>query len=268
MMPAARRPALRERYGADLARLVAAVEADSDAAFLEALDELVSLRRRELFGRLRRLTSRLQSALERFNIDSRIARLAEREVPDARARLAHVLELTDQAAHRTMDLVDQSVPLAARAGDGATALSHALSEWVSAGGPRAPLPDLVERISAYLVATRTETAKLKNNLNEVVMTQTFQDLTGQIIRSVITLVLELESTLAELMSIASADGAGSADDAASPNAGIAPGTADARGSADREVGKGAYGPVVPGVTRGPVVAAQAEVDDLLSGLGL
>jgi chemotaxis protein CheZ len=254
MRAGARRTALRDRYGADLARLVAAVEADSDAAFLEALDELVSLRRRELFGRLRRLTSRLQGALERFNVDSRIARLAEREVPDARARLAHVLELTDRAAHRTMDLVDQSVPLAERAGEGATALSIAIAQWMAAGSPREPLPELVGRVAVYLAATRAETAQLKNNLNEVVMTQTFQDLTGQIIRSVIALVVELESTLAELMAIASP--------------GAQDGEASGTGAADTELGKGTYGPVVPGVTRGPVVAAQADVDDLLSGLGL
>jgi chemotaxis protein CheZ len=46
-----------------------------------------------------------------FRCDSRLVDLAERQVPDARHRLAHVLKLTDDAAHHTMDLVDQSCPL-------------------------------------------------------------------------------------------------------------------------------------------------------------
>ena len=37
--------------------------------------------------------------------------MRHRQVPDARQRLAHVLKLTDDAAHHTMDLVDQSCPL-------------------------------------------------------------------------------------------------------------------------------------------------------------
>ena len=35
-------------------------------------------------------------------------------MPDARLRLDHVLKLTDEAAHRTLDLVEQSGPLAER----------------------------------------------------------------------------------------------------------------------------------------------------------
>jgi len=259
------RKSLGERYGADLARLIAAVESDRDEDFLEALDELVSLRRRELFARLRRLTAKLQDALNRFNVDARFAKLAEREVPDARARLAHVLKLTDEAAHRTMDLVDHSLPLASRASDGAEALSNALAAWQDAGEPHAALAPLHERLAKYLVATRLETEQLKRNLNEVVLAQTFQDLTGQIIRSVITLVQELETSLAELVGIAGAEGgaplgapiSAKRASAGQPAAGSAPSTT-----------AGVHGPVVPGVTRGAVVAVQADVDDLLSGLGL
>jgi chemotaxis protein CheZ len=260
-MTAAERKPLRERYGADLARLIGALETDRDDEFLAALDDLVSLRRRELFARLRRLTSKLQTALDRFNTDSRFAELAEREVPDARARLAHVLKLTDEAAHRTMDLVDQSVPLAGRASDGAEALSQALAVWQDAGKPDGPLPALLDRIGKYLVATRLETDQLKRNLNEVVLAQTFQDLTGQIIRGVIALVQELETTLAELIGIAGADG--TAATGARP-----PRKARATDASANASPPSSFGPIVPGVTRGPVVTAQADVDDLLSGLGL
>ena len=60
---------------------------------------------------VRKVRGDLQAALERFRSDSRLPELTERQVPDARLRLAHVLKLTDDAAHRTMDLVDQSCPL-------------------------------------------------------------------------------------------------------------------------------------------------------------
>ena len=106
--------ALREEYGASIAALAGALAAGDEPRFLEELDGLVQRRERVLFGELRKLTGDLQSALQRFRIDSRLLDLAEKEVPDARHRLDHVLKLTDEAAHRTMDLVEQSGPLAER----------------------------------------------------------------------------------------------------------------------------------------------------------
>src|SRR5688500_2835886 len=68
----------------------------------------------ELMDDLRDLTCSLRNALERFRFDARLNDLAEREMPDARQRLSHVLKLTDEAAHRTLDLVEQSCPPAER----------------------------------------------------------------------------------------------------------------------------------------------------------
>ena len=75
---------------------------------------------------LRKLTGDLQSALQRFRVDSRLVDLAEKDVPNARLRLDHVLQLTDEAAHRTLDLVEQSGPLAERT---ARAASELIELW-------------------------------------------------------------------------------------------------------------------------------------------
>src|SRR5690606_13502150 len=106
--------ALREEYGASVAALAGALAAGDEIQFLEELDALVQRRELALFGELRKLTHDLQAALDRFRLDSRLLALAEKEVPDARHRLDHVLKLTDEAAHRTMDLVERSAPLADR----------------------------------------------------------------------------------------------------------------------------------------------------------
>jgi chemotaxis regulatin CheY-phosphate phosphatase CheZ len=45
----------------------------------------------DLLAQLQDLTCNLQNALDRFRLDSRLTRLAEKEVPDARERLQHVL---------------------------------------------------------------------------------------------------------------------------------------------------------------------------------
>ena len=81
----------------------------------------------------------------------------------------------------------------------------------------------------------------------MLLAQGYQDLTGQIIRSVIKLVEELELALGNLTRL-SGDMVEHATLGENPNAG--------------------HGPVVPGVTKGEVASAQTDVDALLSGLGM
>src|ERR1043165_4273871 len=102
--------ALRAEFGATVAALSDALAAGNDTAFFTELDGLLQRRERMLFLDLRKLTGDLQSALQRFRLDSRLADLAEKDVPNAKLRLDHVLRLTDEAAHRTLDLVEQSGP--------------------------------------------------------------------------------------------------------------------------------------------------------------
>ena len=58
-----------------------ALAADNEAAFFSELDGLLQRRERMLFLDLRKLTGDLQSALQRFRVDSRLVDLAEKDVP-------------------------------------------------------------------------------------------------------------------------------------------------------------------------------------------
>jgi chemotaxis protein CheZ len=81
----------------------------------------------------------------------------------------------------------------------------------------------------------------------VLIAQGYQDLTGQIIRSVMKLVEELESALSNLAKL-SGDVVEHATLGEGPSAG--------------------HGPTVPGVSKGEVASGQTDVDALLSGLGM
>lgn len=234
-----------DRYGDQVTRLVQALTRRNDAEFIQCLDVLVHHRRRELFTGLRKLTEDMRRALERFQLDSRFADLAEKEVPDARQRLTHVLQLTDDAAHQTMDLVEKSGPLAARIIQGANALPAAVAV-VDANARQAA-------VDAFVGATLADAGAIRRNLSEVLLAQGYQDLTGQIIRGVITLVTEIEAALANLVHLAQEGGA-----ALTP---VIP--VDGRESARR-----GHGPTVPGVNDACSVKGQQDVDALLSGLGL
>jgi len=238
---------LREQYGTHVSAMAAALDAGDVELFGSTLDELVRLREKTLFSDLRRLTVDLQGALERFRLDSRLVDLAEKEVPDARHRLDHVLKLTDEAAHKTMDLVDQSCPLAERTSKGAAELNVLWKQFRSREIAVQDFRGMLEKMDLFLDAAQADTDAVRRNLSEVLMTQGYQDISGQIIRGVMKLVGELEVALGELVKLSSID--------------------TSRKKVDEEPARG-FGPVVPGINHGVTVGDQQDVDSLLSGLGL
>ena len=239
---------LEAEYGALIAALSGALAAGDAPRFMEELDALVARRERSLFGELRKLTTDLQSALERFSIDSRLVDMAEKEVPDARHRLDHVLKLTDEAAHRTMDLVEQSGPLAERTGQQAEQILAMWQRFRSRSIAVDEFAAMIKRLDAFLPAAGRDMNQVRGNLAEVLMAQGYQDLSGQIIRGVMKLVGELESALVELVRLSRTN--------ATPR------------TAAVDVNRTGFGPVIPGIDRGPAVSGQQDVDALLSGLGM
>ena len=238
---------LKLEYGACAEALAEALKSGDESAFFSAVDHIVRMREPQTITAIRKLTGDLQQALERFSIEYRLADIAENGIPDARTRLTHVIGLTDEAAHRTLDLVEQSGPLAERTAREAAALMESLQPLRERAVPGSGLESPVRSIEAFLAAARCDAEQIRRNLAEVLLAQGFQDLAGQIIRNVMTLVQELEQALVSLTRL-SDDVVEHASLGQSPDA--------------------ARGPTVPGVTKGEVAAAQTDVDELLSDLGM
>jgi chemotaxis protein CheZ len=222
-------------YADSVAALSRALASSDEHAFRGALSAFDAVRDGEVLTGVRKVTVGLQNALQRFEIDARLIDLAQNQVPDARRRLEHVLRLTGDAAHRTMDLVDQCGPLTDQIRQAAETL--AAHTQAVADGAFEPLQD---RVAACL-------AGIRSRLADVRLAQSYQDLTGQIVRSVMGLVDELQRALSELAGIVDAG-----------EAAVHRGETLSRGR----------GPVVPGVEQGDVVQGQQDVDALLSDLGM
>jgi chemotaxis protein CheZ len=189
-----------ERFREQVAALQGALDGGDAAAFRRAFETLCEQMDGGLMPELKRLTATAQSALARFSAEARLDKLAGHEVPDARKRLSHVVKLTDEAAHRTMDLVDHCVPLVDEAARGSAML---LETWDSYGDRDLAIASLwPERAAMFIERTRADSEALRSNLSELLMAQGYQDITGQIIRSVISLVDELEKVLGKLVRIA------------------------------------------------------------------
>jgi chemotaxis protein CheZ len=239
---------LQQEYGSIVATLSDALAAGDDALFLAELDGLVRRREIQLFGELRKLTIDLQTALDRFRVDSRLVDLAEKEVPNAKHRLDHVLKLTDEAAHRTMDLVERCGPLAERTAQQAGGIVESWRRFRRREIQIDEFQRLVLRMDGFLDTARNDMEAVRGNLAEVMLAQGYQDLSGQIIRGVMNLVGELEVALVELVRL-------------SKTGAVAP----KRHSDDQQRG---FGPIIPGIDNGPAVSGQQDVDSLLAGLGM
>ncbi len=227
-------------YAAWVIAMARAIDEGDDAAFRTALAGFDSARNSEVTTGIRKVALDLHTALDRFRVDSKLVDLAQRQVPDARHRLAHVLRLTDDAAHRTMDLVDRCCPLADQIAHEAERLAalHARPETAH---------KLKPQLAAFLRQTATSMTAVRSNLAEVLLTQGYQDLSGQIIRGVMTLVDELEAALGELVRIG--------------------GCAIEPEGCGRDCRRG-HGPIVPGISHGSAVSGQQDVDALLLDLGM
>ena len=237
---------MRAEWGELFGALAHAFGTGNRDAFVEKLDRLGEKRNQTLFKDVREASDRLRSALDQFQLNSRLATLAGKEVPDARLRLDHALKLTEDGAHKTLDLVEQSCPLAEKVAKQAANLVKTLR---TSGTGHRIAADLLPGIQDFLVSAQRDSEVVRANLTEVLMAQSAQDLSGQIIRGVITLVGEVERTLGQLATLTGADVANAADPAQ-------------QGSVSQ-----GFGPAVPGITR-DAVSEQNDVDALLADLGM
>jgi chemotaxis protein CheZ len=157
-------------------RLHAALQA-IDGGDGEALDTAVAAVMRCVQAPLAlgvaRLARDFRETLRALDLDTRIVGLAEGEIKDACSHLDQVVRMTEEAAHRTLDLVDDS---------------------------RRVIDTLATR--PEFAASSEQLAGLRSNMLALSMAQEYQDLSGQLIRRVISLVRNVEYALADLLQLA------------------------------------------------------------------
>jgi len=223
----------------------------NDVEAERCLDRITRLRERSLFQELGRLTREFHEALNSLRLDSRITDWAENTIPDARERLNYVITMTEQAADRTLTVVEEAMPMCQELASQASALGQQWERFVRRELDPNEFRAMAHELRRFLGELTGGGGRMHDNLNDILMAQDFQDLTGQIIRQVIHMVDRIELELVELVRVS---GKGDAE------AGTAP--------AEEVVMPGGLAP--PGGGGGEAagaVSGQDEVDDLLSSLG-
>lgn len=207
------------------ALLKAMEKADYDKAS-QALDDIVATRDGNLLEQVEQIAQNLHDTLEQFGSDSMLLQQTKHGLPDATERLEYVIQTTEEASNKTLSAAENVI-----------ALLETLESQTKDGAQK----ELI--------------IKAQSEVTDIMMAQSFQDLTGQVLNRVIMLVTSLEQSLMELI-----DKSGiHIDDIPDPTA--------SEETRKAEEMKG-IGPNVTKSSQQNVVSSQDDVDDLLGDLGI
>lgn len=249
-----------DQYAEKAQTLLAHIEAGDRDAVSETLDDLTRLRETELFREVGKLTRELHEALKSFRTDNRLGDLVASEIPDAQDRLNHVIELTEDSAHRTLTALEESLETLSEVGQQGRDLAAEWQRFRQRSMSTDEFRQFSRQLDGFFERLQTDTDAVHSKLTDALMAQDYQDITGQIIRRVMKLVKEVEDGLVSLLSISgqqrTSESQTDADNRESDK-----GQKAAAASSELE------GPQVPGHENDTAVSGQDEVDDLLSSLG-
>lgn len=131
------------------------------------------------------IVRQLHDALRTLGFDQGLQEVAH-QIPDARERLAYVGEMTERAANTVLGLVDAAKPSCH------TLVQEGEALLASADSDATALRGFVQR---SVEAARSQ----QDVLNDIMMAQDFQDLSGQVINKVIHIITRTEQQLVELL---------------------------------------------------------------------
>ncbi|TGG95957.1 protein phosphatase CheZ [Natronospirillum operosum] len=255
--------------------LQASVEDGDFYHAVRLIQEIQDAREQTLYHEVGRLTRALHSAITNFHVDGtssegEIDTLSE--MTDATDRLDHVIKMTEDAANRTMDKVDECMPLASDMGSTADALRGEWKRLVDRDMSPEEFRTLYWQMDEFLGRVAGDSGALYGHLSDILLAQDYQDLTGQLIQRVTGLVRDVEYSLVDLMRMA-AKVEGVAGLAAEMERRAEAQNADQAATEDNnkenessvDDNHQGYGPSIKKTD--DVVSSQDEVDDLLSSLG-
>lgn len=213
--------------------LLEALEQDDQSQASHLLDELTKIREGELHQQLRVLTQNLHQTLDDLDLDTPILLHAKHDLPDITERLRYVIDETQTASEKTLGSAENALSFLEQ-------LEPILSEGMSEECCKLSQP-LIEQCNS--------------ELTNIMLAQSYQDLTGQVLNRVILIVTALEESLKELIQRSKHEFH------------AIPDKKEDETQRKQQEAHG-VGPNVTTKSKQDAVESQDDVDDLLDGLGI
>lgn len=151
-----------------------------------------------MFERLGGIVRLLHDSLRELGYDKALTE-ASSQIVDAQDRLEYVASLTEQAANKVLNTLDEGMP----AQDVLSKKSKEMEDrWAALFNGKLSIEEFKalagdSRAFAQAVSAATEAEKAR--LLEIMMAQDFQDITGQLIKKVVIITKTVENELAQLL---------------------------------------------------------------------
>ena len=151
-----------------------------------------------MFERLGGIVRLLHDSLRELGYDKALTE-ASTQINDAQDRLEYVATLTEQAANKVLNTLDEGMPaqdvLSKQSKDMETRWAELFAGKLSLD----QFKQLAGDSQAFAVAVSAATESEKARLLEIMMAQDFQDITGQLIKKVVNITKTVEHELATLL---------------------------------------------------------------------
>lgn len=235
--------------------LMGRLESNDLTGAVGLIQDLQKVRDENLYQEIGQLTRALHESIKNFKLDGN-SQGAGSDIDGAHEGLQYVVDMTAKAANKTMDKVDESMPLSEAISSEAADIQQEWNRFLNKDLSAEEFRELTKRISNFLENTEKNTRKLNGNLSDILLAQDFQDLTGQVIQRITSMVTDVESRLVNLVAMA-----GHVDQMT----GIKHAVVDVP-EEEHDPTKG-LGPQLNAEDDEDVASGQDDVDDLLSSLG-
>ncbi|UOD30633.1 protein phosphatase CheZ [Massilia violaceinigra] len=151
-----------------------------------------------MFERLGGIVRLLHDSLRELGYDKALSE-ASTQIVDAQDRLEYVASLTEQAANKVLNTLDEGMPAQDVLSKNAKAMD---ARWADLFAGKLSIDEfktLAGDSRAFAQAVTDATEAEKARLLDIMMAQDFQDITGQLIKKVVIITKTVEHELAELL---------------------------------------------------------------------
>ncbi len=243
-------------------------------AALHTINELQQAKHEAFYNEIGQLTRKLHDEINSFSSemedDGGLDNTTLSGMSDASDRLNYVIEITEKTSHETMDRVDSSLLLIDKLDSQSVRFKDLLSLVGQLEGEFDALNGVYDRTCQVKQESEDTIELLKKELTEILLAQSSQDISGQLIRRVITLLTQVQNGLVTLINMAA-----KVENLSVAELGRMPleQSPEEKPKSDKAAAEKvtappmAEGPQINTESNPEVVSGQDDVDELLSSLG-
>lgn len=140
----------------------------------------------------------LRDSLQQLGLDKTIADVAG-SIPDARDRLGYVVKLTREAADGVLNSVEMAQPVQSQLTEDAEKLTLRWNAWAASIRKDNYTRELAAETQAWLTSIPQVTYDTRQQLHAIMMAQGFQDITGQIVQRMVSVLNDVEQQLIQVL---------------------------------------------------------------------